>query len=53
MDVFKENLKLLLKFSLDTEDIIAKSISITRTNIKSIVNCKINNTNIIQSYAHC
>jgi len=38
MDVFRENLKSLLKFSLDTDDIIENNTSITRTAIKINVN---------------
>lgn len=43
IEVFKENLKLLLKLSLDIDDIIAKNTSNNKTDNNSNVNYKINN----------
>jgi len=40
MDVFRENLKLLLKLSLDTDDIIDNNTSIIKTDSKINVNYK-------------
>lgn len=40
IDVFRENLKLLLKLSLDTDDIIDNNTSIIKTDSKINVNYK-------------